>query len=116
MFEIVCAGSARWYERPGARSGKPDTIEVQFVMTQMNQVDELLGQVTVGGYFRTYWTDTRLACIVSILVWKGSKDTFIRLCSRMTKYKRGPVNNMLVVNDTTAAANVQSHSSLKLAR
>lgn len=49
------------YERPGARSGKPDTIEVQFVMTQMNQVDELLGQVTVGGYFRTYWTDTRLA-------------------------------------------------------
>mmetsp|Transcript_16872 Transcript_16872/g.39609 ORF Transcript_16872/g.39609 Transcript_16872/m.39609 type:complete len:550 (-) Transcript_16872:52-1701(-) len=48
-------------------SDGPLNVEVQFYLAQLNQIDQINGFVTVGGYFRLYWTDTRLAFNGSLL-------------------------------------------------
>eukprot|EP00443_Scrippsiella_acuminata_P091507 CAMPEP_0115413560 /NCGR_PEP_ID=MMETSP0271-20121206/22133_1 /TAXON_ID=71861 /ORGANISM="Scrippsiella trochoidea, Strain CCMP3099" /LENGTH=594 /DNA_ID=CAMNT_0002837843 /DNA_START=46 /DNA_END=1830 /DNA_ORIENTATION=- len=39
----------------------PTVVEVQLYLTQVNEVDQKLGQVTVNGYMRSWWHDPRLA-------------------------------------------------------
>lgn len=47
--------------RPAQCGGGPTHVEVQLKLTQLNAVDQRLGTIEIGGYFRMWWKDPRLA-------------------------------------------------------
>jgi len=54
-------------ERPSCGDGEPTIVDVQFYLTQVNNIDQKLGTMELSGYLRYWWNDPRLA-------FNGTKD------------------------------------------
>eukprot|EP00931_Biecheleriopsis_adriatica_P118087 TRINITY_DN93554_c0_g1_i1.p1 TRINITY_DN93554_c0_g1~~TRINITY_DN93554_c0_g1_i1.p1 ORF type:complete len:627 (-),score=80.92 TRINITY_DN93554_c0_g1_i1:361-2241(-) len=60
-------------------NGSPTVVEAQLYMNQLGEVNQRLSQVTIGGYFRQWWKDPRLAfnsssCFQSVVLNQNIVD------------------------------------------